>query len=878
MTVGRAQAALDAVHADPRQALEMADRLLGHEDLDPGEEAAALWARGRAYSELDQVGEACSTLLEAVDVAESAGRPALAAEVRVSRSVCLLTAGDADGARAELDRAEAHIPPGGPRGRLIMQRGLLEIYGGRLGAALVELDRALPLLVAAGDDLARCRLLSNRGVVNAFSGHLARAESDLVACRELAATLGQDMAVAAATHNLGFVRSRAGDIPGALGWYESARAAYETTGAVRLVASLESDLCAALLAGGLYAEAAEAARRAEQAAEAAGNRLTEAEARLLRAQALLAQGDHAAAEALATGAAVAFRAADRGPWAAQADHLALQAAASGPSADPARLLERALELTGPLAENGWLLEATGVRTLAGRLALDLGRLDLARTMLARSARQRRRGPAAVRANAWLATASLRLADGDRTGAKRALSAGMGVVAAHRATLGATELRAHASAQGAEIAALGLRLAAEDRRAVELLGWAERWHAGALALRPVTPPRDGHLAELLADLRAAHADARDAALAGVDDAASTQAISRLEAKVRDASRVTTADGRAGDDRLDVRRLRRHLDDAGAVLVEYVVVAGSLHAVVVTPAGCRAHELGPFEGLATDVAVILAALRRLAIGRSTATALDAAVTGMAAIGAAIERRIVDPLGLPPDADVVVVPTGELQMLPWSVVPSLTDRAVTVAPSAALWCREAPSRRRRGVVLVGGPDLDHVERELDALSGLYADAVVLRHPHARATDVVAAMSGAETVHLAAHGTFRADSPLFSALQMSDGPLTVYDLEHLPTPPRTVVLPSCDAAMVAVRRGDELIGTAAALLSMGVDSVVAPITVVADAAAVDLVTDLHTGLLAGATPARALAAAQQAALGRGRPGDVAAAHSMVAVGSRRA
>ena len=46
----------------------------------------------------------------------------------------------------------------------------------------------------------------------------------------------------------------------------------------------------------------------------------------------------------------------------------------------------------------------------------------------------------------LATASLRLADGDRTGAKRALSAGMGVVAAHRATLGATELRAHASAQ------------------------------------------------------------------------------------------------------------------------------------------------------------------------------------------------------------------------------------------------------------------------------------------------------------------------------------------------------------------------------------------------------------------------------------------------
>ena len=58
------------------------------------------------------------------------------------------------------------------------------------------------------------------------------------------------------------------------------------------------------------------------------------------------------------------------------------------------------------------------------------------------------------------------------------------------------------------------------------------------------------------------------------------------------------------------------------------------------------------------------------------------------------------------------------------------------------------------------------------------------------MAAIDGAWLVHVAAHGTFRSDSPLFSAIELDDGPLTVYDLERLKRAPYRVILSSCNSA----------------------------------------------------------------------------------------
>ena len=135
-----------------------------------------------------------------------------------------------------------------------------------------------------------------------------------------------------------------------------------------------------------------------------------------------------------------------------------------------------------LATHGWFVEAAEVRVHAGRTALDAGP-HRSRTGATGDTRPApcQSGTAALRAEAWHATALLRLADGDERSARRAIDAGLRALDRHRATLGAIELRAHASAHGVELGRLGLRLALERRRAADVLTWAERWRAGALAL-------------------------------------------------------------------------------------------------------------------------------------------------------------------------------------------------------------------------------------------------------------------------------------------------------------------------------------------------------------------------------------------------------------
>jgi CHAT domain-containing protein len=202
--------------------------------------------------------------------------------------------------------------------------------------------------------------------------------------------------------------------------------------------------------------------------------------------------------------------------------------------------------------------------------------------------------------------------------------------------------------------------------------------------------------------------------------------------------------------------------------------------------------------------------------------------------------------------------LASIPWSVLPDLRGRPVTVSPSASSWLtawlsgRTAAQRPAAALpLLVAGPDLEHAAREVTEIARSYPGCRPLIAKAATVSATLHALDGAPLAHLAAHGHHERENFLFSRLDLADGPLMAYDIQRLAAAPRHVVLSSCDVGRTVVRPGEEILGFTAALLYIGTAAVISSVTPVADAAAVGLMTAYHRLIATGVRPAEALAEA---------------------------
>jgi CHAT domain-containing protein len=180
----------------------------------------------------------------------------------------------------------------------------------------------------------------------------------------------------------------------------------------------------------------------------------------------------------------------------------------------------------------------------------------------------------------------------------------------------------------------------------------------------------------------------------------------------------------------------------------------------------------------------------------------------------------------------------------------------------------------MLAAGPGLPAAHDEVTAIAGDTPGARSFVGPRATVRAVLSALDGADLAHIACHGRLRTDNPLLSALELDDGPLTVYDLERLAQAPGIVVLPACRSGVTAVRAGDEVLGLVAALLALGTRTVLATVVPVSDVDTKPLMVALHRELRAGVRPAEAMARARSA-VDPADDGAMAAAASFVCFGA---
>jgi tetratricopeptide (TPR) repeat protein len=852
----QAEDAFGIAEADPARALELISQLEIEFGAiaDSSLQGLLAWGRGLALRGLGKANDSSKMLREALASFESAGDRLQSARVEVNLANDALAAGRVDEALRLLDQAQPDLT-NAEMAPVEMQRAVILQRSGRVADAFAAFDRAVHHFHDLGDRTAEAKARGNRGLAHAYRGSHEAAAADLEIARRLFAETGDVAFSALITHNLGFVAARQGNLPRALRLYDESQREARAAGLVRPEALI--DRVETMLDAGLASEARLVLVAAIAELERQGLEHDLAEACYLAARASEEDGDPTDAYGWAERAAALFAEQDRPRWHRLAEYRMLRAELA--TQQSKELAARLARLADELRAEGWWLVALEADASAIALASTVGDLSLAHELLDKIRPLRRGAPSLARLDTWIAEAQFHRASGDPTRAGRALSAAFQALDDYRSVLGSLELRTRANQRAQEAASLGVALAIDAGRPERALYWLERARIGLGAPMSEESP-DEELSAALATLRQVTSQLEREPESPRDAQRLRRQQVGLEEVVRRRERSVEGTDRDGRNALPRRRpvalshLRTALEKR--VLVEYATVDDRLVAVAIDRRHINLVELGHVASVRLAVTALRIALGRVATGQIEEDSSEVTAAA-AALDDLLIERLTRPGGLDTSRGLIVVPTGPVASVPWGALPSLRETPLVVSPSATNWTMNHLGPRppiASRVVVVVGPDLRFADEEAEAVAEIWgAEARILRGSEATAANVLEALEHAELVHVAAHGTFRDDNPLLSAIRLADGGLTGYDLKRLRHPPATIVLSSCDVGM-SESDATGTFGLCGLLVEAGVLEVVASVAPVIDESAPLLMAAFHRALREDRRAPTALVAARAA------------------------
>lgn len=823
---------------DPQSCLRVCREILAEPRSD-GLDAHAHRALGIAYRELGEIEDSIRELELARDLYRHSGEDIHEAETVISLAWSLaISGGLVDGVDLLdplLNHADASI-----RAHAQVQKAGLIARTGDLRGAMSLYAEAQQVLDELKDMRWLAILHSTRGLVETYLTEFEAAEEDLGDARDIYDELGQRAAAAEMTHNLGFVAVQRGDIARGLSLMLEAESLLQGSGLP--IEAIASDRAYAYMLAGLPAEAYREASRLARRLGAKGQELDRAEALYLAARASLANGDAGTAVDVADEAARLAAEQGRTRWELMASLVREEACLRGGfPGDPSELVA----LAGALANQGTPVGETQALALAALRHLEAGDADAAHAVLTSlPSSDGEETELSVQLLVAVARARVALAQGDRQAAATVLAKAADLVDAQRSMLSATEARAGVSQLADEIAVLGLEAMHEIEPS--MMAWTERFRGASLRVAPVVMSPDTDLAETLAELRPIVRDLMAPGMASEDTADLATEARRLEKRVHDLAMAREGDPGSRTSSDSVEDVTAAL---GARHMLYIYDIGAqTYGEMIGPSGMERVELGEPERLRFLAGHLLSALRRGFMRGRSSSVVHEMIAELAGL-------LLAPLAGSGTED-VVVPPPDLLGLPWTAMAKAIDPdlRMSVSPSAGLWARaDGRSARRGRFGVVAGPRLEYAPMEAERVGGVYAGADLLAGGDATVEAVLRTMARCDRLHAVAHTRLRDDNPMFSALELADGFLNLYDLEGLESVPDTVVLSACDSAHDNVVGGHEMYGLTSVLLSRGTRSVIATVAPLPDSAeSVETAVRIHTALNEGASASAAVRDAQ--------------------------
>jgi CHAT domain-containing protein len=308
------------------------------------------------------------------------------------------------------------------------------------------------------------------------------------------------------------------------------------------------------------------------------------------------------------------------------------------------------------------------------------------------------------------------------------------------------------------------------------------------------------------------------------------------------------------------------DSDTLLVEYFIARGDLIAFLVSAESVRAYRL------AGDLASIQRWLQLLWHNLKTVpgSTLER-IPDLARNAQGLLQRLYQCLIAPMDEmiashpQLIIVPHGPLHYLPFHALHDglhylIQQHEISYLPSSSIlhYCRQLPANGS-GLLAVGhslNGRLPYTVHEAQTVAALWnsqpcvEDQATLEH-------LRTASPACQVLHLAAHGDFRADNPLFSGLALADGWLTTFEVFNLHLQASLVSLSACQTGRSVVGGGDELLGLMRAFLYAGAKSLVLSQWAVNDRSTSEFMQTFYRILRSGQTKGAALRQAQLQLLG---------------------
>ena len=202
------------------------------------------------------------------------------------------------------------------------------------------------------------------------------------------------------------------------------------------------------------------------------------------------------------------------------------------------------------------------------------------------------------------------------------------------------------------------------------------------------------------------------------------------------------------------------------------------------------------------------------------------------------------------VVFVPHGLLHYVPFHALHDgqsyLIDQfSISYAPSASIYalCQASKENTCSDSLVMGIADAQapSILDEVQAVRDLLPNARLFTGADATEDALRTHGSNSRIEHIATHGYFRQDNPMFSSIRLGSSYLSLYDLYHFKLPAELVILSGCATGLNVVQPGDEQIGLVRGLLQAGAQSLILSLWDVHDHSTKEFMIAFYTRLQQG-------------------------------------